>query len=158
MSDQKTLEQAEVKRDMNLNPTGKGGFADHPENINFGGRPKNPQSFTWWMNNFKEMSVTDFLAWAKNTPNSERTVAADLAYQRVLNSRNQLDEFKEVANRTEGMPLRRQELTGADGGSIDVLLTNVEKANEIEKTDYAEFARKAKEQVVADEQLVQDTE
>ena len=31
----------EQVRDMNLNPDGKGGFGEHPENINEGGRPKN---------------------------------------------------------------------------------------------------------------------
>ena len=30
-----------TKQDMNLNPTGKGGFGDNPQNINPGGRPKN---------------------------------------------------------------------------------------------------------------------
>ena len=30
-----------TKQDMNLNPTGKGGFGDNPQNINAGGRPKN---------------------------------------------------------------------------------------------------------------------
>jgi hypothetical protein len=85
-----------------LNPEGKGGFQDHPELINPGGRPKNQESFTYWMNFFKNLATDEFLGWLKNNPTSSRTVAADIAYTRVFNARKELDEFKEVADRTEG--------------------------------------------------------
>lgn len=90
------------KEDFNRNPEGKGGLGDHPENINAGGRPKNQESFTYWMNHFKNMPVKEFLVWEKVTPEESRSVAADLAYNRVFNARKHLDEFKEVADRTEG--------------------------------------------------------
>lgn len=93
-----------TQQDMNRNPTGKGGFQDHPELINPGGRPKNQQSFTFWMHYFKDMSVEDFLDYEKTNPESKRFVAESIAYARVFKARTDIAEFKEVANRTEGMP------------------------------------------------------
>lgn len=84
------------------NPDGKGGFADNPDNINPGGRPKNQESFSYWMGYFKNMPVDEFIGWPKQVSTAQRTVAADIAYARVLNSRKDLAEFKEVADRTEG--------------------------------------------------------
>jgi hypothetical protein len=92
------------------NPTGKGGFKDHPELINAGGRPKNQQSFTYWLNQFKNMTTNEFLKWYKENPKSKRTIAAELAYNRIFNARKDLKEFREVANRTEGMPRQKMEV------------------------------------------------
>lgn len=39
-------------QDMNRNPTGKGGFADNPQNINRDGRPKNEESPTYWLRKY----------------------------------------------------------------------------------------------------------
>lgn len=84
------------------NPTGVGGFQDHPELINPGGRPKNQESFTYWMNHFKNMPVSEFLGWINSTPEDKRSIASDLAWNRVFAARKDLAEFKEVADRTEG--------------------------------------------------------
>jgi hypothetical protein len=84
------------------NPSGKGGFGDNPDHINPGGRPKNQESFTYWMNHFKNMPVKDFLAWIESTPEETRSIASDLAWNRVFAARKDLNEFKEVADRTEG--------------------------------------------------------
>lgn len=97
-----TTEQVENKEKKVPNPSGKGGFADNPQNINAGGRPKNQESFSYWLNYFKNMTVKDFLNWLKDNPESERSVASELAYTRVFNARTDLPEFKEVADRTEG--------------------------------------------------------
>lgn len=86
----------------NANPTGAGGFGDNPENINAGGRPKNQDSFTYWMNFFKSMIEEEFRDWQKNNPPSKRTVAASLAFARVVGAQKDLGQFKEVADRTEG--------------------------------------------------------
>jgi len=99
-------------RDMNRNPSGKGGFGDRPEDINHEGRPKNRESFVYWMNYFKNLTVSDFLMWSKNNPEDNRTVTADIAYMRVLNSRKELADFIEVANRTEGKPRQAVEIKG----------------------------------------------
>ena len=99
INDTKTTEQVDK---FIPNPNGKGGFADNPQNINPGGRPKNEQSFTYWMKYFKNLTVEEFLVWEKSNPKKTRYVAADIAYNRVFNSRKDLQEFKELADRTEG--------------------------------------------------------
>lgn len=86
-----------------INPTGKGGFQDHPE-LRSDGRWDKNNSFTYWMNWFKQLSVEEFANYEKEKPDSKRTVSESLAYARVYNARNKLSEFQEVANRTEGMP------------------------------------------------------
>jgi hypothetical protein len=86
------------------NPTGKGGFGDHPEHQNAGGRPKNLESFKYWMDFFKGLSVKEFMEYEITHPDSERTVACSLSYARVAGARKDLAEFNTVANRTEGMP------------------------------------------------------
>ena len=96
---------------MNRNPQGKGGFQDHPELRNSGGRPKNDESFTYWMRVFKNMTVNEFLAWEKENPMDDRTVAASIAYIRVGKARADLAEFKEVADRTEGKSIQRVDAT-----------------------------------------------
>jgi hypothetical protein len=126
--------------DYNRNPDGKGGFADNPENINPGGRPKNQESFTYWMNHFKNLSVVEFLAWQKNTPEAERSVASDLAYSRVFNARKDLTEFKEVADRTEGRATAKLEHSGeiANAGSdkiAELLQVMYEQTRQDDKTD-----------------------
>src|ERR1035437_6200719 len=97
-----TTEPVNGPKDMNLNPEGKGGFGEHPEHSNPGGRPKNNESFSYWMNAFKNMPVETFLTWLQDNPDSTRSVASDLAYNRVFAARKDLAEFKEVADRTEG--------------------------------------------------------
>ena len=95
-----------------INPTGKGGFKDRPEDINAGGRPKNAESFAYWYGQFKNMSVKDLKSWQNDNPEDTRTVASDLAFVRVINARKDLREFQEVANRSEGMPKQSIETQG----------------------------------------------
>ncbi|PIP56720.1 hypothetical protein COX05_01570 [candidate division WWE3 bacterium CG22_combo_CG10-13_8_21_14_all_39_12] len=84
------------------NPSGRGGFSDHPENRNNGGRYPRGESLTYWMNKFKSMTVKEFSNWQESTPDTERTIVADLAYSRVQKATESLQDFKEVADRTEG--------------------------------------------------------
>jgi len=85
------------------NPTGKGGFQDHPE-LRSNGRWSKDNSFSYWMNFFKAMSVEEFKEYERIKPEKDRTMAETLAYARVFRARIELKEFQEVANRTEGMP------------------------------------------------------
>lgn len=50
MDTQETLEQDKNKKVPN--PTGKGGFADNPQNINYDGRPKKEETVTHWLKNY----------------------------------------------------------------------------------------------------------
>ena len=110
MNNETTTEQVDNK--IVPNPKGVGGFGDNPQNINAGGRPKNQESFTYWLNYFKGLSISEFFAWIKDNEEDARSVASDLAYIRVLKARNDLREFEVVANRTEGMPKHSLELDG----------------------------------------------
>jgi hypothetical protein len=85
------------------NPSGKGGFGDNPQNRS-DGRWSKENSFSYWMNYFKSLPVSEFLDWLKGNPEKTRSMASDLAYTRVLEARKELKEFEVVANRTEGMP------------------------------------------------------
>ena len=118
-----TTEQA---RDMNRNPTGKGGFGDNPENRNAGGRPRNSESFTYWYRVFKDMTVKELKSWQEDNPEDERSVASDLAFTRIINSKKDLKEYQEVANRSEGMPTQKQELSGTEGSAIEVIIKRYE--------------------------------
>lgn len=118
--DNKTTEP--VKQPKRVpNPTGKGGFGDHPEHANPGGRPKNAESFTYWYRVFKNMTITEMEEWNKNTPKEARTVAADLAYRRIFNSQKDLKEFQEVADRSEGKARQSMDLT-TGGEKLNIAL------------------------------------
>lgn len=91
------------------NPEGKGGFQDHPENRNPGGwDPKN--TFTYCLNYFKSLTIKEFNEWPDKHPENERTMAQQLAYFRVKSAED-LKEYQEVANRTEGMPKQTLDFT-----------------------------------------------
>lgn len=79
----------------------------------FGGPRGNPQStgqwskensFSYWMNKFKSMTVAEFREYEKIKKDKERSVAESLAYARVHAARSDLKEFNCVADRTEGKP------------------------------------------------------
>lgn len=115
-ADKITTKQVRKVRDWIPNPKGKGGFADHPE-LRSDGRWSKENSFTYWMNYFKNMSVKEFKTWEKDNPEDERTVASSLAYSRIAKSRENLWEFKEVADRTEGKATQPLDVT-SNGESI----------------------------------------
>lgn len=106
-------ETTEQVRNMNLNPTGKGGFLDNPQNRNNGGRYPRGESLTFWYGIFKNMTVAEFKGWKDANPEDTRTVVADLAYSKMENAKNNLREFQEVADRSEGRP-RQDILTKSD--------------------------------------------
>jgi hypothetical protein len=104
------------------NPTGKGGFQERPQDRS-DGRWSKDNSFSYWLNYFKSLTTKEFFEWEKANPSDMRTVASDLAYARVMKARNELKEFQEVANRTEGMPVKKMEVLG----KIDTTLSQEEE-------------------------------
>lgn len=113
-----TTEQDLKPQFPNINPTGKGGFGDNPQNRNAGGRPKNEQRFGYWMQLFKNLTNEEFVNYTKTRSENDMFVAEIIAYERVKKSRYDLKEFNEVADRTEGKAIQRQELTGKGGESL----------------------------------------
>lgn len=95
-----TTEQEEKKGN---NKNGVGGFGDNPQHRN-NGAWKKTETFRYWFNLFKEMTIEEFDKWQKDNLEDKRTVAADLAVKRIVKSQTDLREFQEVANRSEGMP------------------------------------------------------
>lgn len=117
MPDNKTTKQVNPP-----NPTGKGGFAEHPENRS-NGRWDKDNSFSYWFNAFKAMSVKEFESWKDKNPPAERSMAAQLAYKRIKNAVTELQDFREVADRTEGKAVQSIEHTGKDGDAIETSTT-----------------------------------
>lgn len=136
MADNDTSDITTEQVDKNVpNPTGKGGFGDNPQNINAGGRPKNQESFTYWYNYFKNMTVTEFMSWEQDNPEAERTVAASLAYARMVSARKDLKAFQEIADRTEGKARQSVDLT-SDGKALPTPImggTSVQAHNSIQQ-------------------------
>lgn len=75
-----TSEQAKPQRGGNRNPNGKGGFKKG-ESGNPGGRPRNIQRYDYWIQFFKDMSVTEFKQYAKTRKEDDMYVAEVQAMQ-----------------------------------------------------------------------------
>lgn len=98
------------------NPTGKGGFGDHPEHRS-DGRWSPETSFTYWYNKFKSMTLDELDQWKKDNPRGKRMVSASLALSRIDKADNDLKEFQEIADRSEGRPKQSVDLT-SDGKAL----------------------------------------
>lgn len=94
------------------NPTGKGGFTENPENINRDGRRKNEQRFGYWLQFFKDLTTKEFTDYSKNRKPEEMFVAEVIAYERVKNARKDLNEYKDLADRTEGKAIQNTNFSG----------------------------------------------
>lgn len=101
-------------KDMNRNPTGKGGFADNPQNRNPGGWRKEV-SFSYQYKRFMAMSVTELEEWNNTTSKNDRTVVEDLAFRRVSEARTSLPDVKEITDRTEGKAVQLMDMTVVEG-------------------------------------------
>lgn len=116
-----TTEQ--VKRHI-PNPTGKGGFQDHPELRNPGGWKKE-DSYSYQLNLMDRMTVKDFKNWLNDHPEDKRTMAQEKAYNAQLKSRKELMWLKEVTDRTEGKAPQSIDFTsGGEPLKIEVEFIN----------------------------------
>ena len=86
---------------MNLNPTGKGGFRDNPQNISRG-RWERSGSITHQMSYFLRLSVEEIKKWEKDNPTKTRTMAQIIALNSVKKSFVELEYQKETTDRVEG--------------------------------------------------------
>ena len=108
------------------NPTGKGGFQERPQDRNLGTwKPENSQSYC--IRKFLSMTETNFVNWGKENPSDSRTVAQVLAYDQVTRARNELGNYKEIINRTEGMPTQPTDLTSAGERILGPIIYTPEK-------------------------------
>ncbi len=84
-----------------LNPSGKGGFGDNPENRS-SGRWSKDDSITYWYNKLLRMPPEEYDKW------QPKTLAERIAHNRLVNATG-MDELalkatKEITDRTEGRP------------------------------------------------------
>lgn len=99
-----------TQQDMNRNPTGKGGFRDHPENQSPGGW-KPDMSFSYQYKRFMNMDVEEFKNWKVKTADKDKKMVEELAYVAVLKARGEFKYLTEVANRADGMPKQSTDIT-----------------------------------------------
>lgn len=108
------------------NPTGKGGFGDHPENRSPGGLWNPDMTFSFQYKKFMNMEVEEFKKWKDNNPN--RTMVQELAWNAVLSARNgNRNDRLEIANRTEGMPKQTTDVTSGGDKLESVIVYRPEK-------------------------------
>ena len=111
------------------NPDGKGGFVDNPEN-RANGRWKKETSQAYCLNFFLQLSESEFLNWSKDNPAEKRTIAQALAFSRVMKARDELADYREVVDRTEGKPMQYSEIQAkveSTPGLSDELLEELDK-------------------------------
>ena len=94
------------------NPNGKGGFGDNPQN-RANGRWSKDTSISYWYNHIIRLSVSDFNSF------KPETIAQELAYNSVIEAKNELSYLKEVTDRTEGRAMQPTDLT-SQGEKINV--------------------------------------
>lgn len=92
------------------NPTGKGGFGDHPENRNPGGWNKE-HSISYQYNKMLRMDENEWAAFKIKMKDGETTMAERIAYQRIEDAIKDLATTKEITDRTEGKAPQNIDLT-----------------------------------------------
>jgi hypothetical protein len=113
MEDKTTHQETTIPPELR-NPTGKGGFGDHPEHQSPGGW--NPDlTFSYQYKRFLKMSMGEYNSWGKNVKdNNDITNVEIIAYAAVAKARTDIKERQELANRTEGMPKQSVAVEGVD--------------------------------------------
>lgn len=99
------------------NPTGKGGFVKGVSG-NPGGRPKNDQRVSWWMQQFLNMTKEEY----ESQDLTGKPMAA-LVAKEAFDKRKDLAERKELLDRTEGRAI--QTLAGDADKPLTILFDSV---------------------------------
>ena len=94
------------------NPTGKGGFGDNPQN-KANGRWSKDTSISYWYNHLIRMNISEFDIF------KPETMAQQLAYNSVIEAKDELGYLKEVTDRTDGKSIQPTDVT-SKGESINV--------------------------------------
>lgn len=109
----------QVKKNV-PNPTGKGGFQDHPELRSPGGWKKE-MVFSYQYRRFMNMTTAELKEYSSR-PDTKRTVVEDLAYSRVIAAKKSLPDVKEMTDRTEGKAPQNIDLTSSDGSMTPTVI------------------------------------
>jgi predicted component of type VI protein secretion system len=102
----------------NNNPTGKGGFADNPQNIS-GGMWSKDTSISYWYNKLIRLDLQEFEEF------EPKTMAQQLAHNAIIDSKKELNYLKEVTDRTEGKASQSTDITtnGKEINNIAIPIT-----------------------------------
>lgn len=100
-TNQDTHDSNGIKPGVKLNPTGKGGFGDNPQNRSDGGWKKE-DSIGYQYRMLQRLTITELEKWIEDHPKNVRTVAQDLAYKALIKAQKELPYLKEVTDRSEG--------------------------------------------------------
>lgn len=108
----------------NPNPTGKGGFGDHPEHRNPGGW-KPETSVPYQIKRFQRMSIQEFKDYVP------KTMAEQTAYNAVANAPKNLQWFNASVDRSDGKPKQESDIT-SNGQTIAPVLVEFLKKEKTE--------------------------
>ena len=86
------------------NPTGKGGFAENPQNRSSGTWDKDT-SISYWYNKLLRLDLKEFEEF------EPKTMAQQLALNAVKEAKDELNYLKEVTDRTEGKASQSTDIT-----------------------------------------------
>jgi hypothetical protein len=86
------------------NPSGKGGFGDNPQN-KADGRWSKDTSISYWYNHLIRLDINEFESFEPST------MAQQLAYKAIIESKDELNYLKEVTDRTEGKASQSTDIT-----------------------------------------------
>jgi hypothetical protein len=114
-----TAKKGEVR-----NPTGKGGFQDHPELRSDGGWKKE-NVFSYQYKRFMNMSL-DELNDYRNIDPMKHLVVEELAYNAVMRAKNSLPDMKEITDRTEGKAHESLDITSGGESLVTKKLSDEE--------------------------------
>ena len=92
-----------------LNPSGKGGFGERPQDISPGGWKKE-NVFSYQYHRFMNMTTNE-LSDYRLQPAGGHLVVEELAYNRVMAAKNSLADIKEITDRTEGKAAQSLDMT-----------------------------------------------
>jgi hypothetical protein len=109
-----------VYTNMIRNPTGRGGFRDHPEHRK-NGYWRAEDSISFQYKRFVMMSVDEFNTWLEDNPEGKRTTAQELAYMAVVKARRDLKYLVELTDRTEGRSQQNTNITGVDNQPLIII-------------------------------------
>lgn len=124
------------------NPSGKGGFGDHPEHRN-DGRWRSEDSDSYWMNKFARMTVAELKEWDKRS-DRDITVAQKRALERTKESLRDAAESKEaipahdmVLDRTVGKPRFTMDnnIGSQDGNSLELVIQSPDSEDDDDLED-----------------------
>lgn len=118
-----------IKKGQVMNPTGIGGFQDHPELRSDGGWKKE-NVFSYQYKRFMNMT-TDELQEYRTQPSGSHLVVEELAYNAMMRAKNSLPDMKEITDRTEGKAHESIDITSG-GESLVKKLTDEEIEARIE--------------------------